>query len=146
MLQYIREEDVLPRHSKIEVHYLIRLRKEALFANVLYEIKHQLAGFFEAHIWITRQESTVVDPSPLPEDSLTVHNHVASNSDQVGESWKWWDTFSSKALEHFDTKETRTRSLVYICGPQGLTDRLVEMYKEKGMHTEDGHVQVEKWW
>ena len=146
MLQFIRQEQPLGPDARIVLHYLVRLREEALFHDAIYKIKQHFGNNFDGHIWITRQESHSPTQSPFSDDGIEIHYVEASGLHQVGQSWEWWNSFSSHALDHFDSKETRERSLVYICGPQGLTDRLVEMYKEHGMHTEDGHVQVEKWW
>lgn len=146
MLQYICEERILSQHTKIVLHYLVRRRDEALFIDILSKVKQHFGGYFQGHLWITRQEAAVTDPYLSPDNALQVHSHLASSGCEVSQPWEWWDSFSSSALEYFDTKEKRDKSLVYICGPQGLTDRLVEMYKERGLNTVDGHVQVEKWW
>jgi ferredoxin-NADP reductase len=146
MLQYIREEQVLLQHSKVVLHYLVRLQDDALFIDVLSKLKNHSPIEFDSHLWITRQE-TAATKSSLPIDgTLQVHRHIASSENETGQSWDWWNSFSNQALEHFDTKEKRGKSLTYICGPQGLTDRLVDMYNERGLSTVDGHVQVEKWW
>lgn len=146
MLQHICEGAVLVRHAKIILHYLIQRNEQALFLNKLSIAKHHLGNRFDGHLWITRQETALSDQGPLSGNILTVHTHTASTSDQVGRPWEWWNCFSKHALDPFSTKENRDRSLVYICGPQGLTDRLWEMYKDAGMNAEAGHVQVEKWW
>jgi predicted ferric reductase len=143
MLQYIREERILPEHTRLVLHYLIRLRNEALFLDQIDNIMDYFGDYFDGHLWITRQEADSIDPLS---SKLKVHRYVARSSDQIGQTWEWWNSFSDHALEHCDTKEKRDQSLVYICGPQGLTDRLLDMYREHGMDIEKGHVQVEKWW
>jgi NAD(P)H-flavin reductase len=112
--------------------------------DMLSDIKGHLGDRFDCHLWITRQENP--STSSLPSNNFKLHACQATITDQVGQNWEWWNTFLDNALEHFDTKINRDKSLVYICGPQGLTDRLVEMYKDRGLMTEEGHVQVEKWW
>jgi NAD(P)H-flavin reductase len=111
--------------------------------DALSEIKNHLGNLFDCHLWITRQETAA---SNSASHEITMHEHQAATTEQVGTPWEWWTSFSNHTLEHFDTKGNRDKSLVYICGPQGLTDRLVEVYKERGLLTSDGHVQVEKWW
>ena len=145
MLQYISEGPVLPLQTPIVLHYLVRLREEALFLDILQRIKENLGERFQGHLWVTRGQMDVESPARSTQP-LQVHTHIVSHASEVGQSWEWWNTFSNYSLEHFDTEEKRDKSLVYICGPQGLTDRLIEMYKDMGLHTEDGHVQIEKWW
>jgi ferredoxin-NADP reductase len=144
MLRYIREERILRSDARIVLHYLVRQREETLFTDVLSEIKGHLGNRFDCHLWITRQENP--STSSLPSINFELHARQAAMTDQVGQKWEWWNSFLDDALEHFDTENNRDKSLVYICGPQGLTDRLVEIYKDRGLMTEDGHVQVEKWW
>jgi ferredoxin-NADP reductase len=146
MLQYIQQAQVRSSQTKIVLHYLIRLRRDALFMDTLSKLKHHLGSYFDGHLWITRKETAINDLSLPPGTHLQIHGHTASSQSEIGQPWNWWDSFSDRVLEHFDTKEKRTKSLVYICGPQGLTDRLLDMYKEQGVNTIDGHVQVEKWW
>jgi len=146
VLRYIREEQGVRPGTRIIIHYLVRLRGEALFADELSNLKTHFDDLFEGHIWLTRQESPAADPSLLPSHGLIIHNCETSDPGKVGESWEWWNSFSELALSHFDTKEHRQSSLVYICGPQGLTDRLFETYKDHGMDGKDGQLQVEKWW
>jgi hypothetical protein len=112
--------------------------------DALSEIKRHLGNLFDCHLWITRQETATSNSSS--HDNITVHRHQAATLEQAGTPWEWWTLCLDQALEHFDTKDYRDKSLVYICGPQGLTDKLVEVYKERGLLTSDGHVQVEKWW
>jgi NAD(P)H-flavin reductase len=112
--------------------------------DALSEIRSHFGNVFDCHLWITRQETAASDSAS--HDKITIHRHQAATPEQAGNPWEWWASFSDQALEHFDTKDNRDKSLVYICGPQGLTDRLVEVYKERGLQTSDGHVQVEKWW
>ena len=146
MLQYIQETQTLSPQTRIVLHYLIRLRQDALFIDTLSKVKHHLGSYFDGHLWITRKETATNDLSLPPEARLQIHRCTASSQTEIGRQWDWWDPFSDRVLEHFDTKEKRTKSLVYICGPQGLTDRLLDMYEEQGMNIRDGHVQVEKWW
>lgn len=146
MLQHMQEAQILSPQTRIVLHYLIRLRQDALFIDTLSKVKHHFGSYFDGHLWITRKETATNDRSLLPEAPLQIHRRFASSHAEIGQPWVWWDSFSDQVLEHFDTKEKRTKSLVYICGPQGLTDRLLDMYKEQGMDTRDGHVQVEKWW
>jgi predicted ferric reductase len=144
MLRFINEEYPLKPHSRVVLHYLVRLRAETLFVDAINQIKQNLGNLFDGHIWITRQETQF--PNPSFPAGLQVHHLEASDEKLVGQSWEWWNSFSNDALEHFDTKERQMKSLVYICGPQVLTDRLVKLYEEHGMSTKDGHVQIEKWW
>jgi ferredoxin-NADP reductase len=146
MLQYIREEHVLSQHTKVVLHYLVRLQEDALFIDVLSKLKNQSSIDFDGHLWITRQEIAAIKSSLPIDGTFQVHRHIASSEKDTGQSWDWWNSFSDQALEHFDTQEKRDTSLTYICGPQGLTDRLVDMYKARGLSSVDGHVQVEKWW
>jgi predicted ferric reductase len=146
MLQYICEESVLSKHTKVALHYLVRRNQQALFLNKLANVRHFLGNSFDGHLWITRQETAFPDQSVLSGGILTIHAHIASTPDQVGQPWEWWDCFSKHALKQFKTKDNRDKGLVYICGPQGLTDRLWEMYKESGMDFKTGHIQIEKWW
>ena len=146
MLQSIREDQILSKHTTIVLHYLIRLHEEALFIDILSKIKNHFADDFDGHLWITRQETANSDLPSSANNSLQLHRHFASSESEIGQPWNWWEPFLNQALKHFDTKENRNRSLVYICGPQGLTDRLLVMFKDKGVNTADGHVQTEKWW
>lgn len=145
MLRYIAEENALSSNTRIVFHYLIRLREEALFIDQLSKIKDQFGDFLDLHIWITRQELHTLHLPGFP-SNMNIHKRTASTPEQVGQPWAWWNPFTSQALEHFVQKDDHSESLVYICGPQGLTDKLVDLYKDKGMKTEDGHVQIEKWW
>ena len=146
MLQYIHEQTILKTTAKLVFHYLIGLRRNALFVDTLFNIKRHFGDSFDAHIWITRQEPVTTDPSPFIDDLLTIHNYYTSELDQVGETWDWWDLFINHSLQHFETKNHKGSSLVYICGPQGLTDKLVDLYQEKGIYAKEGHLQIEKWW
>jgi ferredoxin-NADP reductase len=147
MLRFIHEECPLKSGARIAFHYLVKAFDGALFVDDIYSIKAQFKDRFSGHIWITRQEAHVPDEPPLgTPDAIHKHRLEAADPDQVGQPWKWWDSFSHTALEHFHTPEKRQKSLIYICGPQGLTDRLVELYNERGLRTDDGHVQIEKWW
>jgi len=145
MVRYMAEENVLPSDARIVFHYLLRLREEALFLDQFTKIKQQFGDLFDLHIWITRQESDVAQSPEFP-GHLNIHAQVASMSQQIGQPWDWWNTFTTKALEHFTHTDNHNQSLVYICGPQALTDRLVDLYKLKGLSTQDGHIQIEKWW
>ena len=146
MLRYIQEAQVLSPQTRIVLHYLIRQSQDVLFIDMLSKLKHHLGSYFDCNLWITRKESATNDPSLPPEARLQIHRHTASSQSEIGQPWDWWDSFSDRVLEHFDTKEKREKTLVYICGPQRLTDRLLDMYKEHGMNTRDGRIQVEKWW
>ena len=146
MLQYIQEEQVVSPHTRIVLHYLVKLQRDALFIDKLCKIKNHFGDLFDGHLWITRQETAISDLSLPPETTLQVHRPIVYSQSEIGKPWGWWTSFSDHVLQHFDTMGKRAKSLVYICGPQGLTDRLLEMYKEQGMDTADGHVQVEKWW
>lgn len=146
MLRYIAEETVLPPDTRLVFHYLIRLREEALFFDHFTKIKERFGHLLDLHIWITRQEpaaQSLVFPT-----GINVHAQVASSSQQIGQPWDWWDTFTNCAFEHFNHNhnDNDKSSLVYICGPQALTDRLVDLYHAKGLTIEDGHIQIEKWW
>jgi NAD(P)H-flavin reductase len=145
MLRFISEEEPLRPRTRIVWHSLIKSRDQALFLDTLLKLKKHFGDSFDPHIWITRYESHVPSP-PYFSNAFQVHRLEASSRGQFGQPWAWWSHFASSALEDLDTKEKREKSLVYICGPQGLTDKLVNLYKETGMSTEDGHVQVEKWW
>lgn len=145
MLRYLAEESVLSPYTRIIFHHLIRLREEALFIDQFSKIKGQFGDNLDLHIWITRQESPISQLYNFP-SNINIHTRIASIPEQVGQTWHWWNPFTSQALEHFIHKDNHDRSLVYICGPQGLTDKLVDLYKDNGMTTEDGHVQIEKWW
>jgi predicted ferric reductase len=144
MLQYVSEESVLHSGSRVVFHYLIRSREEALFLEIIGKVNAYFGGLFEAHLWITRQESG--ESQGFIPQSMSVHRQVASLPSEIGESWHWWKPFVDIALEPFNGRESKRESLVYICGPQGLTDKLVSLYAEHDMHIEDGHVQIEKWW
>jgi ferredoxin-NADP reductase len=144
MLRFINEEHPLKPNTRVVLHYLVRMRAETLFVDAINQIKESLGDLFDGHIWITRQETQL--PNPSFPAGLQVHHLEAFNENLVGQSWEWCASFSNYALEHFDIKERQEKSLVYICGPQGLTDRLVKVYEEHGMSTKDGHVQIEKWW
>jgi len=144
MLQDISEESVLSPETKLVLHYLIRHREEALFLETINKLKPSFGDRFVAHLWITRTESKHGEVRFL--NHVVVHQQFASSPDNVGQPWQWWSPFTSSTMEHFDTKENRAESLVYICGPRGLTDKLVLLYRENDMHIENGHVQIEKWW
>ena len=144
MLQFVSEEKILSNGTRIIVHYLVRKQDEALFMNEISAVKAQFGNLFEGHLWITRQQSA--KSSVQGEDVLEIHGKIASTDSEVGQSWNWWDSFQELALAKLDTPEEKKTRLVYICGPQGLTDRLVTLYQDRGLSTEDGQVQVEKWW
>ena len=146
MLRYIWQEQLLSQRTRVVLHYLVRHQKEALFLDVLSKVKQHFGSQFDSHLWITRQGPSTNNPLLIFDDVLWIHKCNASSEDDAGQSWKWWDSFSNLALDHFDTDDKRRKSLVYICGPRGLTNRLIDMYKEVGMDTINGHVQVEKWW
>ena len=143
MLQFVSEENVISHDTRIIFHYLVRRQEETLFLNEISKVKAHFGTEFECHLWITRQEPM---NSAAEQNVLEVHRKIASMEDQVDETWNWWDSFQKTALANIDTQEERKARLVYICGPQGLTDRLVRLYHDRGLHTEDGQVQVEKWW
>lgn len=143
MLRYICEEHILRPDAKIVLLYLVRQLEEALFMDILSDVKRRFGNRFDCHLWITRQSPSSITPFS---NNVTLHSRQAVSTESVGETWDWWDSFLDTALEGFDSKTRRDKSLVYICGPQGLTDRLVELYKDRGLQTDDGHVQVEKWW
>lgn len=146
MLQYIQQELVLPEKSQIVLHYLVRSREDILFLDELHSLKDTFGNHFDGNIWITRKQSPSLVNDLVTDTFLRFHTLAASTTSEVGESWDWWNSFSSRILEHLENRENGKKSLVYICGPQGLTDRLVDMYKERGMTTSGGHVQIEKWW
>src|SRR5271170_4851157 len=138
MLQFASEENVLSKGTKVVVHYLVRKQEETLFLNEISKVKGQFGNLFEGHLWITRQETST--SSAKEEDVLEVHRKIASTDGEVGQSWNWWDSFQESALVNLDTPEQRKSRLVYVCGPQGLTDRLVTLYQDRGLSTEDGQV------
>lgn len=143
MLQFVSEENVMSPDMRIVVHYLVRRQEATLFIDEISKVKTRFENRFECHLWITRQE---VGNSPIEDDVFGIHRKIASMESQVGQTWNWWDSFQGMVLANLDTPEARKSRLVYICGPQGLTDRLVTLYHDRGMSTEDGQVQVEKWW
>jgi|SRR5277367_6020136 len=144
MLQFVSEENILSKGTKVVVHYLVRKREETLFLKEMAKVKGQFGNLFEGHLWITREE-TATSPAQ-GDDVLEIHRKIASTDGEVGQSWNWWDPFQENAFAHLDTPDMRKSRLVYICGPQGLTDRLVTLYQDRGLSTEDGQIQVEKWW
>ena len=146
MLRYISEEDVLPSNARIVFHYLIRLGEEALFIDQFTKIKEQFGELLDLHIWITRRESVTAQSRLEFPAHLKVRAQIASTPQEVGNPWDWWHNFTTQTMEHFDHTNNHNKSLVYICGPQALTDRLVDLYKLKGLGIEDGHIQIEKWW
>lgn len=145
MLQFIAEESILKSGTKIVLHYLIRSHEEALFLERISQLKQQYGDTFEGHVWLTRKISTSSSP-PFSDSNLIVHKETTSTSDEVGQPCQWWERFTEDALEHFGTEYSKKTSLVYICGPQGLTDKLLISYEARNKHIDNGHVQVEKWW
>jgi len=143
MLQYINEGNISPKTTKIVLHYLVRSRESALFLEMLRMIKNNFGNVFDAHIWITRKE---LEKSFMHDDRLTFHRGVTYIPDEEGQPWEWWNSFAGCAMEHFRVNENIKHSLVYICGPQGLTDRLLLMYERHGFCIDGDHLQVEKWW
>jgi len=135
---------MLSKDTHVIVHYLVRKREDTLFLKEISKVKGQFGNLFEGHLWITREEAA---KSPMQKDeALEVHRKIASTDGEVGQSWNWWDSFQENTVTHLDTPDERKSRLVYICGPQGLTDRLVELYQKRGLSTEDGQIQIEKWW
>jgi ferredoxin-NADP reductase len=145
MLQYISEESILVTGTRLELHYIIRNRDDALFLTTIEKLKSQLGDEFEAHLWITRLQPESDKDVPLPK-YIAVHQGFASQPEEIGKSWHWWVPFTNRALERFINTQTKDEGMTYICGPQGLTDKLVSLYEEQDMHIDDGHVQIEKWW
>jgi len=145
MLRAICEDASVHPSTKIAFHYLVRLRNEALFLDTIAEIKQCFGDRFDGHLWITRQTDSDRDIG-VEDLSVQIHKQVAPAESEVGKPWGWWDQFLQLAMEDFDTYKKRATSLAYICGPQGLTDRLLDVYEQQGMTTKSGHVQVEKWW
>jgi len=145
MLQAIGEDVSVHPAAKITFHYLVRQRNDALFLDTIAEIKQYFGNRFGGHLWITRQTDSNGDVS-VNNFSVQIHKQIALAESEVGKPWGWWDQFLQMAAQDFDTYEKRAMSLAYICGPQGLTDRLVDAYEQLGMSTKSGQVQVEKWW
>jgi len=145
MLQSMCEEDHLHHAAKVVFHYLVRIQEEALFLDTIAEIKQQFGDRFEGHLWVTRQEDGQ-EKVNLKDHPLQIHRKLAATIPDEGKPWDWWDSFLKMAIARFGTEEERARSLAYICGPQGLTDRLVDVYEKHGMSATMGHVQIEKWW
>jgi ferredoxin-NADP reductase len=145
MIQSMCEEDVVHRTAKVVFHYLVRVQEEALFLDIIANVKQQFGDRFEGHLWVTRQDNGGKSVN-LEDHSLRIHRQLASTGSDEGQPWGWWDSFLKMAIARFDAEEERAWSLAYICGPQGLTDRLVDVYEKHGMSTSTGHVQVEKWW
>ena len=145
MLQAIGEDVSVHPFAKITLHYLVCQRNETLFLDTIAEIKQCFGDRFGAHLWITRQTDSNGDVS-IDDLSVQIHKQVALAESEVGQPWGWWDQFLPMATQDFDTYEKRATSLAYICGPQGLTDRLLDAYEQLGMSTKSGQVQVEKWW
>jgi ferredoxin-NADP reductase len=141
MLQHISEEDVISRNTKIALHYFVRSSEEVLFLEILEKVKARFGRLVDGHLWITRKQSKKIE---IPDIGVRVHHQIADNPEEQGQSWGWWDSYTNTAMN--PDRENVRATLVYICGPPGLTDRLVSMYSEQGLHTQDGHVQIEKWW
>ena len=144
MLQSFSEESLLSESTRIVVHYLVRKQEETLFLKEMSKVKNRFGSRFKGHLWITRQ--TGENSFTQQEAILEIHSLVASTANRVGRPWDWWDSFREQAVAKLDTPQARKSRLVYICGPQGLTDRLVTLYENRGLSTKDGQVQIEKWW
>ena len=141
MLKCISEERLVQQATQVELHYITKSRDEALFLDKMCEVMNNLGDRFKCHLWFTRQE--IFAQNSLKENFI-LHRTIASSDDDVAQRWEWWNLFLEDTLRHLDNMEKRDRSLIYICGPQGLTDRLLDTYKRQGM--KDGSVQIEKWW
>jgi ferredoxin-NADP reductase len=139
MLKYISEESLLQRSTEIELHYIMKSRDEALFLD---EIQALMDRRFRCHLWFTRQE---VSQESSINGGFSIHRKVASSDVDIGRRWEWWDLFLDITLQRLHSLEASDRSLIYLCGPQGLTDRLLGTYKGEAGMRED-NVQIEKWW
>jgi len=145
MLEYVSEENILHRNARIALHYIVKSSEDALFLETISRLKRRHLHAFTAHLWITRQVKALETSSSLS-DYVFAHQQEAVSEEKIGQPWSWFDSFEISATDGISTREERDVSLVYICGPQGLTDRLVDIYKDRGLDLIAGHVQIEKWW
>ena len=103
MLQYIQEEQVVSPHTRIVLHYLVKLQRDALFIDKLCKIKNHFGDLFDGNLWITRQATAISDLSLPPETTLQVHRPIVYSQSEIGTPWGWWTSFSDHVLQHFDT-------------------------------------------
>lgn len=113
-----------------KILFLDRLRDCSLMG-------HQVRPFVKLYLTQCSEEEAVDMRnrySRPQEEVINIHSTFAGRIDREA---------LHSAIDHGD-EEWRKQTVVYICGPQRMTDEFEKIYVDMGM--EQGRVLTEKWW